>query len=1344
MSQGQQAEGVAMSNEFIVAQQLGVQMHSDPQNVLTPELASDAQKAGLTLSQLTFGNSSATAFTAVGSAAVTDAGGFAASSHPSTAPQLTYDQYNADWWIAGNCSSGSINPGMIDWSKVAGTFSYTTDPSTGDCKLNASVPMRAPVLGNPDGSAAIGGNLTPQGSISNVVTSVNDGNWQYSQTADDDASNRLNLWVNGQGDIASGANEIINMAAGSQMAVSGEGETVNASSSNILNATGSADTVNISGTGTSVSIGGNGHYADSAHDNHVTFGSGDSGTVTETDNSRLDVSAGSGATINAGNNDYLGVSGTADAVNLLGSGTSVWVGGNGHYADSAHDDHVYFGSGDSGTVYESDNSRVDVSASSGATVTAGNNDYLGVAGSADTVNMFGTGSTLWIGGNGHYADAAHNDSVTFGSGDTGTVYESDNSRIGVSAASGATVNTGNNDYLGVAGSADTVNMSGTGTSLWIGGNGQYADSAHDDHVYFGTGDSGTVYENDNSRVDVGTVIGASFNAGNNDYLGLSGGADSVSIAGTGTSIWIGGNGQYADYAHDDHVTVAAGGSGTVYENDNSRLDVTAGSGSTINAGNNDYLGVSGAGDAVNMLGTGTSLWIGGNGQYVDAAHNDSVTFGSGDSGTIYESDNSCVGVSAASGATISVGNNDYLGVSGSADVVTVAGTGTSLWIGGNGQTADAAHDDHVSFASGDIGTVYQNDNSRVDVTGNSDSVNLGNNCTSVISGTGDTVNIGGTNCSLTDSSGRINMTDSSAILTLAGTSDSVYVGGNWDNVTENGSGDTIYTASNDTLWATGDVVYAAGDLGAGQSAGQTVVHGNADTIDVNTTAGIGVWAYGNNDTLSVASGVNGTFTVDGTSDLVNLASSGDTVSVMAYSTGVTISGTGEIVQLGGDSTVSLTGSQDTVDVGSSGNAITGTDDRIDVTGAEGLSIGGNNDVMTGSHDTVGLSSSNETLTVNGSYDSFSASGSGDKVIDNVTSGGSVVDTWNNGVESSTDYTGGDGTGAVDGYSYSGGGSGGYYYYGGFDRVNAKNATSRSASIDRIGKFDRDFGESEASTLAASPYHATAQSTQGPAAPANGTAAGSTHEARYEGGAWNHKTITYAFGTSSDPKFSGAIEAQYQATIAQSFSDWAAASGLTFQQVSDPSKADIVLGWSDLNTQQSGVLGRTSLKSKGGVISSGVHIQLEDPSQAGGLALNSAGQYVYSGSGATLKQLSLHEIGRALGLGTNDDSNSVMNFYSTSSNLSLDGTDTSAILQLYSGASPTTATAPLTRGAQPSTPPGTPSGTASSDAIASLVQAMAVFGSPTASASTDHLAIGAASRYQPTLVNAREFHHAYAA
>jgi hypothetical protein len=104
----------------------------------------------------------------------------------------------------------------------------------------------------------------------------------------------------------------------------------------------------------------------------------------------------------------------------------------------------------------------------------------------------------------------------------------------------------------------------------------------------------------------------------------------------------------------------------------------------------------------------------------------------------------------------------------------------------------------------------------------------------------------------------------------------------------------------------------------------------------------------------------------------------------------------------------------------------------------------------------------------------------------------------------------------------------------------------------------------------------------------------------------------------------------------------------------------------------------------------------------------------------------------------------MNFYSTSSNLSLDGTDTSAILQLYSGASPTTATAPLTRGAQPSTPPGTPSGTASSDAIASLVQAMAVFGSPTASASTDHLAIGAASRYQPTLVNAREFHHAYAA
>jgi hypothetical protein len=144
--------------------------------------------------------------------------------------------------------------------------------------------------------------------------------------------------------------------------------------------------------------------------------------------------------------------------------------------------------------------------------------------------------------------------------------------------------------LGLYGSAETASVSGTNSVVCIGGNGQAASNANDDHVTLGQG--GVVYESDNSRVDV-SGSGVTALVGNSDILGLYGSAETASVSGTNSVVCIGGNGQAASNANDDHVTLAQGG--VVYESDNSRVDVS-GSGVTALVGNSDVLGlISGSG-----------------------------------------------------------------------------------------------------------------------------------------------------------------------------------------------------------------------------------------------------------------------------------------------------------------------------------------------------------------------------------------------------------------------------------------------------------------------------------------------------------------------------------------------------------------------------------------------------------------------------------------------------------------------------------------------------------------------------------------------------------------------------
>ena len=81
----------------------------------------------------------------------------------------------------------------------------------------------------------------------------------------------------------------------------------------------------------------------------------------------------------------------------------------------------------------------------------------------------------------------------------------------------------------------------------------------------------------------------------------------------------------------------------------------------------------------------------------------------------------------------------------------------------------------------------------------------------------------------------------------------------------------------------------------------------------------------------------------------------------------------------------------------------------------------------------------------------------------------------------------------------------------------------------------------------------------------------------------------------------------------------------------------------------------------------VIVSLENPLQDA-LQANSAGDVTYAGTQATLYQDMLHEIGHAIGLGDNDNPNSIMSYYLNGANQNLSAADIAAAQQLYAPAS----------------------------------------------------------------------------
>ena len=441
---------------------------------------------------------------------------------------------------------------------------------------------------------------------------------------------------------------------------------------------------------------------------------------------------------------------------------------------------------------------------------------------------------------------------------------------------------------------------------------------------------------------------------------------------TGTVTLIGGN-------QAGETLTAGTGVDTITTGNGASTTVNAIAGDTVNVGGN---GQTGTADVVNMSGTSAvtsavNVFGGSNVQIVGS--NDGVwvnNHGTNINVTVSGS-NDQVGLGAGSTLTFTSGSSNSAFLS--SDTVNVNNTGAALTLWGNYDTINANSD-----------TIYLGNGSASDtIIGSNDSIwaySGGQNISVTIDGSNDQVGLNA-GSSVTDGSVSTNNTvylsndniivkDANSSLTLWGSGDSIdaSVGNVTINLANGGVYDTL-TGSNDSVWAYSGgqnesiIVDGSNDkFGLNANSSVTINSGSTNTVYMSNdgvkinaaNSVLAVWGSSNtitanSDTINLDGSSTQSNIINGNSNSINVAVTGETLYLGNGSTGDTITGNSEnIYAYNGGMNISAT--------------VQGSNDQI------GLNAGSSVTMTDGNNNTADLNKSGETATMNGIGEWVNANG----------------------------------------------------------------------------------------------------------------------------------------------------------------------------------------------------------------------------------------------------------------------------------------------------------------------------------------------------------------------------------
>ena len=977
-----------------------------------------------------------------------------------------------------------------------------------------------------------------------------------------------------------------------------------------------------------------------------------------------------------GSGGYFGVTGTNVNVDASNEIAATWAGVSFDLQGAGNT--ISVGAGSSATLGGSSNT-LNLSGADGGEITSGtgnviNNDVAGDVFNLDSntqTTITGSGGYFGVTGTNVNVDASNeiaatwagvsfdlqgaSNTISVGAGSSATLGGSSNT-LNLSGADGGEITSGTGNVINNDVAGDVFNLD-SNTQTTITGSGGY----------FGV--TGTNVDVAASGESSYTSVGASYNlTGIDNSLNLAMNAD-VNVAGSGNVLGLNGG----DYAY-----ITNGTSETV-NNDVAGDIVNLGGGTqTTITGSGGYFGVVGTGVIVTassemsdtMDGASYDLTGGGN----------VLTMGASSSATISGSGNTLV-LNSSDNASIATGTNEILYNEGTGDGVSFVGDSTSGTVYGDGSVAMLASNQSVTLASAGETLVSAGGVTNEAITASGDTIyeaagvtaNLhgSNDVVSLTSGTSDYLGVFGTGEMIAAGNTDLIGVQTASSATVSGTGATTLLNGSNATVNVTSSQETI----DETPSLSGDVINA--------QANYEYIGASNTTIKVQ--AGESVFVNGADDKIVLAPNSGSVVAIQGTYDTV--VSSGNSIVENSAQTSVT--------EIGGN-TVYINGNDDTLNGNGAGGLVDIKNGITTYIHDDGITLNES------SSDTVNFDGSSSYVNSNEySITYIYGAGNGDNYsYNNVHTGsgafgGDEASSYgNSGAEASyvaydSSLNAGDQNNGSDpagtGEEYSPGVSYNYGYSnpdsvdysadygdpgGGEDFVAdaAVLADPSQSNLNVVASYDASVGATAQATQAIAGY---AQATL---AASSTTLDGAATTAVLTGAAWEvpiaadgSRTITWSFATSAGPvadPFSSYIGAQYQATFEQALQTWSDATGLTFKEVADSPDANIRVGFGDFDTGTSGILGYTDTNAVGGAQQSAI-IRLEDPTETP-LVSDLTGQSIYQGSEATLYQVALHEIGRALGFADNADPSSVMYAGASALNRSLDATDLAGAQILYGG------------------------------------------------------------------------------